>query len=297
MADPFIQRVSGGYYAYGTDAADEPVFKKTRHHFPVLFSKDLKRWELVGGAVQSDLKCSFWAPEVVERDGKFYIFYSCGGEQGVGQTTRVAIADKPEGPFIPAGAPLFPSLPFSIDASPFHDPVSGDWFLFFSRDFLNGNAGTGIAMCGLGPDMKPLTQPKTILRGSRDWQVYERNRHWYNKTWRTWYTLEGTKVVYHEGRYVLFYSGGNWQTKGYGVNYAVAEQVQGPYKPANDPSGAALLRSGMAGLRGPGHNSVFTGLDGRQYIVFHAWNEDLTMRQMYIAPLSWNAKGEPEVEL
>ena len=39
---------------------------------------------------------------------------------------RVAIADKPEGPFADSGAVLMPDLGFSIDAAPFKDPKTGN---------------------------------------------------------------------------------------------------------------------------------------------------------------------------
>lgn len=295
LADPFILVTNQGYYAYGTDAPDEPVFSKTGRHFPVLFSQDMRDWQLIGGAVESAIRASYWAPEVAERDGRFYLYYSCGGEEGQNQRTRLAVADRPQGPFREVNGPLFPSLPFSIDASPFRDPQSGKDFLFFARDYFSGRSGTGLSVCALGKDMRPASKPKTVLRGSEDWEIFERDRLWYGRKWKRWYTAEGPCSRFREGRYFLFYSGGNWQSQGYGVNYAKARAIGGPYVPARGEHGAALLRSGMAGLRGPGHCSVFTTQEGEECIVFHAWNAEATKRQMYIARLKWDEQGLPGV--
>ena len=295
MADPFVLRTASGYYAYGTDAPEEVAFQRYRRHFPVLFSSDLNSWVFVGGAVVSDSQDSFWAPEVAEQDGRFYLYYSSGGAQGEDHGVRLAVADQPEGPYYPVPEPPFPSLDFSIDASPFRDPLTGDWFLFFARDFLSSPAGTGLAVARLGPDMLPVGREKTLLRASRDWQIYERNRFWYGKTWDRWYTLEGPSVILHDGKYFLFYSGGNWQGEGYGVNYAWADSPLGPYH-AFEGNGAGLLRSGMGGLHGPGHCSIFVDANGIERIAFHAWDEELEKRQMHIAKLAWR-KGKPFVVL
>lgn len=44
---------------------------------------------------------SMWAPDCVEKDGKYYFFFPDGVKEGRGFGIGVAIADKPEGPYIP----------------------------------------------------------------------------------------------------------------------------------------------------------------------------------------------------
>jgi GH43 family beta-xylosidase len=44
-------------------------------------------------------------------------------------------------------------------------------------------------------------------------------------------------------------------------------------------------------VRGPGHHSIVTGPDGKDWVVYHAWNEGLTVRQMCIDPLHWTGEG------
>ncbi len=297
FADPHVIRTSNGYFAYGTDSPDQPVLRQTGRIFPVLRSGDLRRWELVGGALNPLDAEHYWAPEVCESKGRYFMYYSAGGEEGEAQRLRVAISQRPEGPFIDQGKVLMPDEPFSIDASPFHDPRSGDWYLFFAKDFLDGDfPGTGCAVVKLSGDLMGIDgEPTTVLRAGAAWQAYERNRRWYERDWPVWYTVEGPFCVYRQERYWLFYSGGLWKGEDYGVGVAVSDHVLGPYVDARASEGPSVLRS-RPGLRGPGHNSVVVGPDGRDYICFHAWDEGYTKRQMYIEPLVWTADG-PRIPL
>jgi hypothetical protein len=37
-----------------------------------------------------------------------------------------------------------------------------------------------------------------------------------------WHTVEGAAVLYRDGHYYCFYSGGAWEKENYGVSYVVA---------------------------------------------------------------------------
>src|SRR4051812_22104906 len=122
FADPFVLKASDGcYYAYGTGPAGEDG-----RPFPILKSNDLAEWETLGGALEplpSDVPMNYWAPEVAEKDGHFYLFYSASPTTSdEHHRLRVAIADSPAGPFRDAGCVLIPQLGFTIDGSPFRDP-------------------------------------------------------------------------------------------------------------------------------------------------------------------------------
>ena len=41
------------------------------------------------------------------------------------------------------------------------------------------------------------------------------------------------------------------------------------------------------GMLGPGHNSVFRGLDSNYYMLYHAWDEEHTGRYPWIVQLSF----------
>ena len=284
LADPHVLFVNGFYYAYGTG------LRKEGRHFPILKSKDLASWEFVGGALKppkEPVLKDFWAPEVAEHNGKYYLYYA--GDLKM----RVAVADSPAGPFIDTGNLLFPELKFSIDGHPFKDPVSGKWYLFFAIDFFDKRPGTALAVVELANDMISVKGPvHTVIRAFSDWQIYQRNRRLYDKDWPAWHTVEGAAVVYRNGKYYCFYSGGNWQTPGYGVGCGVSDSITGPYIDPWSKTSASVLSSIEDKLIGPGHNSVILGPDNETYfIVYHSWNPQRTARQMCIDPIVWTQQG------
>jgi arabinan endo-1,5-alpha-L-arabinosidase len=97
-------------------------------------------------------------------------------------------------------------------------------------------------------------------------------------------------VVKHAGRYYSFYSGANWQTPRYGIDYVVADNPLGPYSEGGDH--ARVLHGISDHVRGPGHHSTVFGPDGQtQYILYHAWDAQMNTRQMCLDKLQWTAEG------
>lgn len=290
LADPFVLRTGGVYYAYGTGSDEGAGRQKDGRVFPVLSSPDLVHWTPLGGALEplsSSLTVNYWAPEVAEHDGTFYLYYAADGR------LRVATSTQPQGPFRDVGKDLFPDEPFTIDAHPFRDPRDGHWYLFFAKDFFDERVGTGTAVVPLADDMiTPAAAPRIVVRASSDWQIYERNRTWYDKVWPQWHTVEGPFVLEHEGLYYCLYSGGCWQGPDYGVSFAVADHPLGPYRDEWSHSGPAVLRGIPGKVLGPGHNSVVLGPDERtRFVVYHAWDVAQTARRLCIDPLLWTAEG------
>lgn len=286
FADPFVLKLGSAYYAYGTGAHSST----NGHVFEVLHSTDLVHWQSKGFALEP-LGAGFedyWAPEVAHFDGRFYMYYSAG----IGDAQhrlRVAVADHPEGPFVDSGAILTPDEPFSIDGSPFQDD-DGTWYLYYARDYLSGErVGTALAVAQLEGMTQFVGEPRTVLRATQDWQLYAAQRQIYGQT-LDWHTLEGPFVVKRGGRYYCFYSGGAWTNLSYGVSYAVADHPLGPWlEPAAlEPT---LLKTISGQVIGPGHNSVIVGPDGRDYLVYHAWDAAHTGRRMCIDALEWTPSG------
>ena len=284
FADPFVLRHDGTYYAYGTVA--EPG-----RTVPALVSGDLVDWRPLGDVLEPLDRPGevYWAPEVAARDGRFYLYFSVGQEEGEDHRLRVAVADEPAGPFVDAGVEL-DTDPFSIDAHPFRD-ADGSWYLFFCRDFLEGDrVGTGIVVDRLH-DMTTLAgEARTVARPFADWNLYQAQRNWYGRTW-DWYTLEGPFVRAVGGRYYCFFSGGAWRHPNYGVSFAVADHPLGPWHvaPEEEPS---ILKTVPGRVVGPGHASIVSSPSGRDdYIVYHAWDPASTARLMRIDRLEWTPHG------
>lgn len=293
MADPFVLKHNGEYWAYGTSER-----QPDGRWFPVLHSTDLAHWEYVGGALEplrSLDGTAYWAPEVVLRDGVFYMYYSAAGNAGdESHRLRLATAPHPAGPFRDAGRHLLPAEGFSIDGHPFQDPGDGQWYLFFAKDFFDRRVGTGLAVVPLADDMMtPLEPPRTVIRPSSDWHIFERGRTIYGRTWDAWHTIEGPFVLFHNCLYYCLYSGGSWQTVDYGVGFGVAEHPLGPYRDEWNAESPAVLRGVPGRVPGPGHASVVRWIDDQtEFLIYHAWNAESTRRRMCIDPLIWVPHSE-----
>ncbi|MDP9388891.1 MAG: glycoside hydrolase family 43 protein, partial [Actinomycetota bacterium] len=232
LADPFVLKWNGAYYAYGTPEHGAAL--------PVLRSTDLVTWEQAGEAIgRPPTGLAHWAPEVAYDNGRFFVYYSTGGFEGEGHQVRVAAGDSPTGPFDEDLGVLDPEDAFTIDAHPFLDD-DGQWYLFYSRDFLEGEpVGTGVVVDRLLGMTRLAGEPRIVLRPHAEWHLFERQRRWYDRVW-DWYTVEGPFVRKHGGRYWCFYSGGAWKAENYGMSAVVADHPLGPFRSA-----------GSAGAAGP----------------------------------------------
>lgn len=85
--------------------------------YHVFSSENLTDWEDHGVIVTQNKvpwvkpdSYSMWAPDCIEKDGKYYFYFPSTAKEllnnGRGFTIGVAIADKPEGPYIPEALPV-----------------------------------------------------------------------------------------------------------------------------------------------------------------------------------------------
>lgn len=69
-----------------------------------------------------------WDCDVAEKDGKYYMYFPMKDRNDVFHW-GCAIADRPEGPFIPQPDPMRGS--YSIDMCVFHDDADGEYYVYF----------------------------------------------------------------------------------------------------------------------------------------------------------------------
>jgi beta-xylosidase len=304
FADPCVWRCGAGYYAIGTggdEAAGHVASAVAPTVFPLLQSRDLVHWQRAGRAlVRPDARLgdAFWAPEVAECDGRWYLYYSVGHGDSR-HHLRVAASDAPAGPYVDVAALTSPDeVPFAIDPHPFRD-VDGRWYLFHARDFLEPRDDAGREVrCGTALVVSPMlsmTQlaptTRTVARARCDWQRFASGRAMYGRVF-DWHTLEGPYVVMHQGRYYCLYSGGCWQTDTYGVDYVTADAVLGPWSDEGAERGPRVLRTVPGRVIGPGHCSVVEATDDAgTYLAYHAWDTGMGARRFCIDPLEFTRDG------
>ena len=279
--DPFVLKFRGEYWGYCTGLWHDGRV------FGVVHSRDLVHWEDRPGALEPipGDHPFYWAPEVSCLDGRFYLYYSVGNEERM--EIRVAVADRPAGPFADSGRRLTRE-PFAIDAHVFAARDGSRW-LFYATDFLDAtHVGTGTVRDRLVDPFTLAGDPRPVTLPRYDWHVYHPNRP--EKGGVRWHTVEGPFVLERKGIYYQMFSGGNWQNPTYGVSYATARSLEDPGEWQQAADGARvlpILRS-AGEVIGPGHNSVVRGPDNRQlYCVYHRWSPETNARVMAIDPLDW----------
>lgn len=254
FGDPFILLHGGTYYAYGTEAADG---------IAVYVSDDLLVWERVEGnrlALHKDDSWGnrwFWAPEVYEVDGTFYMYYSAD------EHICVATSDSPLGPFRQAEKKPMIEGEKCIDNSLFIDD-DGKPYLFYDRF----NDGLNIWVAELEDDL-------VTVRAGTEMPCIHVSQEW-EEVWPR--VNEGPYVLKHEGTYYMTYSANSYESLFYGIGYATAPQVTGPWTKYD---GNPILQK-PGELVGVGHSAMFTDKEGQLRVVFHSHRSESAIHPRYM---------------
>jgi xylan 1,4-beta-xylosidase len=271
--DPSVIRVGDDYWATATTSEWAPLF-------PLLHSRDLVNWEHVGNIFERRPQWAvgnFWAPELFEHKGKFYIYY-VGRKQGGPLSLAVATADKPTGPWTDHG-PLIGQDAGSIDAFPVVD-TDGTRYLFWKEDGNSRNKPTPLWIQKLSDDgLKLVGEMKEVFRNDTDW---EKN------------LVEGPAVIRRGEYWYMFYAGN--ACCGRGCNYAQgvarAKNLLGPWE--KNPGNPILI--GNDTWKCPGHGTLVRDKEGRDWFLYHAYDSDTFTyvgRQGVLDLVEWRDNGWP----
>ena len=264
QADPFILKSGGRYYIYTT--GHDGIYA---YHSDNLFNG----WMYAGKVFTiPDLK-AFWAPSVIELEGKFYMYNSVeiyndtpdkGGHRGA---MFVSEADNPLGPFTNPTQLLHP---FSIDSHVVQNE-SGLYIFYSSNRFEGERIGTCIYVDRLINPRKAQGKPVLVLEPTLDEDIYRRDRY---KKGQHWHTLEGA-FYFKEGdwQYVM-YSGNCFEQPTYYVGYARAKTdeldlTKIKFEKYPDDNTYHPVLSANDFEEGTGHHSMIKE-DGQWYAVYHA---------------------------
>ncbi len=313
FGDPFLLHASDGkYYMYGTSMEDG---------FEAYVSDSLSNWQPCGRVYQGgqpdqwNVNC-FWAPEVYERDGKYYMFFSANyrenpTNEGENFKIGVAVSDSPTGPFKDLyNRPIFnPEYPI-IDANVYFDDETGKCYLYFSRCCYKHSVKSEIAdklkaegvydnieeSWVYGVELKPdfsgvigepqllLCPPKKLNDAQAEWESRSATHHEVNRRW-----TEGSYIFREGDTYYIMYSANHYGGEYYAVGYATSKNPLGPFKKAdNNP---VLQKQGK--VLGTGHCMVITLPDENRYCVYHGRMADNpNERVVLIDPLSIDNDGK-----
>lgn len=255
-SDPDVVRVGEDFYMTASSFNCTPGL-------PLLHSKDLVNWTLIGHALknlphpryrQVQLGCGVWAPAIRHHAGKYWIFYPTPDE-GIFHVT----AEHPAGPWsephcVVAGKGL-------IDPCPLWDD---DGQAYLVHAYAGSRAGIKhrLRVCPMKPDASKLLGEGEIV-------FHDPEKH---------PTLEGPKFLKKDGWYYILAPGGGVET---GWQVALrSKEIYGPYEDK------IVLEQGNTPVNGPHQGAlVDTADDGWWFL--HFQDTDVYGRIVHMQPVEW----------
>lgn len=257
IGDPFVMydTASHKYYMYCTGGL-----------FRCWSSETMKTWKEEGDSYQKTVKSfgtqKYWAPEVFEYRGTYYMVYSAADDTGI-MSIGLASSERPEGPYTDVSdTPLFSPGYSVIDADLLFDE-DGKIYLYYAKDnpgnIVNGKRTSQIFGIELLPDLSgTVGEPVLLATPEAEWETCSGSVVW----------NEGPCVFRCNGIYYLLYSANYYASVSYCIGYATSDTPLGPYtKYKNNP----ILKGDGVFTSGTGHCSVTHSPDGTElYIVYHS---------------------------
>ncbi|HUO10285.1 MAG TPA: glycoside hydrolase 43 family protein [Phycisphaerae bacterium] len=271
-SDPDVVRVGHDFYLTASSFTCFPGL-------PILHSKDLVNWTIIGHAITKYPLPGFeyhrngdgvWAPAIRYHDGHFYIYFG-DPDNGVFMTK----AANPAGPWDPlvlvhAGGKGW------IDTCPFWDDDGQAYLIHAFAGSRSGGLKNILHICRLSPDgTHTLDEGQLVLDG---------NTFKYT-------TIEGPKLYKRNGYYYIFCPGGGVST-GYQV-VARSRNIYGPYE------SRIVMKQGNTPINGPHQGAWITTTDGpdAQHWFIHFQDDGGFGRITHLQPMAWHDDwpviGEP----
>ena len=273
--DPSIIRMGKDYWATCTSSAWGPLF-------PLLHSTDLVNWEQTGSVLTRRPEWAtgdFWAPEISEFNGKFFVYFTARQQNGR-LSVAVATADKPGGPYTDHG-PIVAQEDGSIDAAPVTD-TNGVRYLVWKEDGNSRNQPSIIWAQKLNDEgTKLIGEMHELIRNEAGWEGG---------------VVEGPFILRRNGWFYLFYSGNGCCGNGctYALGVARSRSLLGPWEknPANP------ILAGNETWKCPGHGSIVPDESGKYFLLYHAYSTAGTIftgREGMLDEVKFGADGWPTI--
>ncbi|MDR1704011.1 MAG: glycoside hydrolase family 43 protein [Clostridiales bacterium] len=270
IRDPFILNHNGMYYMYGS--TDKDIWHGSGAGFNCYAGTDLASWDGPNAAFRPPPGFwgtkNFWAPEVYERDGAFYMFASFLAE-GYMRGTAILRAVSPLGPFLPwsEGAVTPPDW-MCLDGTFYIE--DGQPWIIFCHEWVQIGDGT-VCASRLSPDLKrTVSEPVRLFRSSE--------APWSAEAFSPSNNIRGKVTdgcfMHRAGNGELFMLWSCVGEKGYCLGYAksLSGSVIGPWEQAEKPLFAA----------DGGHGMIFKTFEGALMLTLHSPNETPWERAAFI---------------
>jgi beta-xylosidase len=256
-SDPDVIRVGSDFYMTASSFNAVPGL-------PLLHSKDLVNWELIGHvyAQQPPLDVyskpqhgsGAWAPAIRFHNGQFYVFYP---DPGYG--IYMSKAAKPTGPW--SEPLLIKQVKGWIDPCPFWDS-DGNAYLVSAMSASRSPLKSSLILSRMAPDGTRLLDEGALVYDGHAQDP----------------TVEGPKLYKRNGYYYIFAPGGGvprgWQLA------LRSKHIYGPYERK------VVLAQGSTAINGPHQGAWVDTPSGESWFV-HFQDKGPYGRVVHLEPLTW----------
>lgn len=299
--DPVIIRERDTYYVFATNGDAPPATIRIRS------SPDLIHWTKRGHVLDKlpDWATRLipgargaWAPDVSKVNGRYLLYYSVStfgsNRSAIGLVTNETLnPDAPNYRWRDEGVVVESTRESDFNAIDPNHVIDRD-----GRHWLSlGSFWTGIKLFELNPTtgklLKPRAKPIALAR-----------RH---APAGGPAPIEAPFIVTRPDHYYLFVSY-DYCCKGVNSTYYTvvgrSKRITGPYVGKDgsklmDGEGTIFIRADLEEqqrFRGPGHNGFLHDDDGRDYVVYHAYDKQNDGKSVLrVSPVVWGADGWPEL--
>ncbi|WP_313265934.1 glycoside hydrolase 43 family protein [Sphingobacterium sp.] len=258
-SDPDVIRVGEDYYMISSSFNHSPGL-------PILHSKDMINWKIIGHALQRQLPeevfnkvqhgGGVWAPSIRYHNGEYYIYYP-DPDFGIYQIKTKNIRGKWSAPIL-----VFPGKGL-IDPCPFWDE-DGRAYLAYAYAGSRAGLKSVLAVAEMDTDGNRVLDRGTIVYDGHELDP----------------TIEGPKVYKRNGYYYLFAPAGGVST-GWQLIFR-SKSIYGPYERK------VVMAQNKSAVNGP-HQGAWVDTPSGEDWFFHFQDKEAMGRVVHLQPMVWKA--------
>ena len=296
--DPVMTKSGDRYYLFSTGRG-----------ITIYSSLDMLSWKHEGKVFDTQPKWAkavapgfnghLWAPDIVQKDGKFLLYYSVSAfgknTSGMGVAINKTLdTSSPDYRWEDQGL-IVQSMPErdwwnAIDPAVVADKKGDGWMAF-------GSFWGGLKMVKLDASWTKIAEPQ-------EWYSIAKRQIQLDKNGNDLPQQIEAPFIYPKGDwYYLFVSWGlccRGDDSTYHLVMGRSKTITGPYLDKNGVSmnkgGGSVFLKGNKRWPGLGHNSVYS-FDGKDYTVLHAYESaDKGLQKLKILEMTWDNEGWPHVD-
>lgn len=296
--DPVLAKAGGKYYVFSTGPG-----------ITIYQSKDLQQWQPAGRVFATEPTWAksiaptfdghLWAPDIFEKDGTFYLYYSVSAfgknTSAIGVATNKTLDPSAKNYQWQDQGIVLQSVPErdhwnAIDPAIIRDEQGNHWMSF-------GSFWEGLKLVKLDNSLTRVAEPQqwhSIAKRPRNPALPDGEPGDG--------AIEAPYIFHKNGFYYLFVSFDKCcrgKDSDYKIMVGRSKSVTGPYvDKAGKPmlqGGGSLVLQGDKDWVALGHNAAYS-IDGKDYLVFHAYETaDKALQKLKVLPIQWQ-DGWPVVE-